>query len=238
MGARDRPNARVTGPSRRPRWPGADIPGRRIFVAVPLPSDARDAVAGLVDRVRSAGVPGGGRDVRWVRLDGLHLTLRFIGPTPDARIPDAADAVRTAGASTEPFDLAIGGAGVFPVHGRPRALWLGLRTGEASLTDLAATVDEALASAGWTFEPKPFTAHLTLARSDGIPAAASIGQHLAAEAAEMDVPFRAERVGLFESVTGGGPARYEPLEMVELGYHPQDADAVPGPSTSGGSHRP
>ncbi|MFL5722797.1 MAG: RNA 2',3'-cyclic phosphodiesterase [Chloroflexota bacterium] len=228
----------MTGPSRRPRWPGADIPGRRIFVAVPLPSEARDAVAGLVDRVRGAGVPGGGRDVRWVRLDGLHLTLRFIGPTPDARIPDAVDAVRIAGSSAEPFDLAIGGAGVFPVHGRPRALWLGLRDGEAPLTDLAAMVDAALTAAGWTFEPKPFTAHLTLARSDGVSAAAAIGRHLAEEAAAMDVRFRAERIGLFESVTGGGPARYEPVEMVELGYHPHDADAVPGPSRSGGSDRP
>src|SRR4029077_14279358 len=120
----------------RPRYPGADIPGRRIFVAVPLSAEARDAVAELVGRVRSAGVPGGGRDVRWVRLDGLHLTLRFIGPTLDPRIPHAVDAVRAAGASAEPFDLAIGGAGVFPTHGRPRALWLGLREGEAALTGL------------------------------------------------------------------------------------------------------
>jgi 2'-5' RNA ligase len=210
----------VTGPDRRPRYPGADIPGRRIFVAVPLPAEARDAVAELVERVRSAGVPGGGRDVRWVRLDGLHLTLRFIGPTLDPRIPPAADAVRATGAAAEPFDLAIGGAGVFPTHGRPRALWLGLRAGEAALTGLAAAVDAALADAGWTFEPKPFVAHLTLARSDGVPAAAAIGQHLAAEAADMDVRVRAERIGLFESITGGGPARYEPIEMVDLGYHP------------------
>ena len=42
---------------------------------------ASDAVAALVERVRARGVPGGGRDVRWVRMDGLHLTLRFLGPT-------------------------------------------------------------------------------------------------------------------------------------------------------------
>src|SRR4051812_1595958 len=138
MGARDRPNGRVTGPVRRSRWPGADLPGRRIFVAVPLPPDARDAVANLVDRVRGTGVPGGGRDVRWVRLDGLHLTLRFIGPTPDPRIPDAVQAVRDAASSTEPFDLAIGGAGGFPAHGRPRALWLGLPPGEGGAPRLRA----------------------------------------------------------------------------------------------------
>ena len=207
----------MTQPGRRPRWPGADLPGRRIFVAVPLPPDANAAVASLVDSVRSAGVPGGGRDVRWVRLDGLHLTLRFIGPTLEDRIGAAIDAVRSAGAAARPFDVSIGGAGVFPPHGRPRALWLGLRNGDADLADLAATVDASLTGAGWTFEPKPFTSHLTLARSDGVPAGAAIGAHLMAEAADMDVRFSVERMGLFESITGGGPARYEPVAMVDLG---------------------
>lgn len=208
----------MTGSS-RPRWPGADIPGRRTFVAVPLPADANAAVAGFVERIRGAGVPGGGRDVRWVRLDGLHFTLRFIGPTAEERIAPAAEAVRIAAAEAVPFDVAVGGAGAFPPHGRPRALWLGLRQGEADLTGLAARVDAALTESGWTFDPKPFTAHLTLARSDGVPAGAAIGSRLAAEAADMDVRFRVDRIGLFESITGGGPARYEPLEMVELGYH-------------------
>ena len=76
-------------PARRPRYPGEGEPGRRIFVAAPLHADAVEAVAALVDRVRSRGVPGGGRDVRWVRLDGLHLTLRFLGPTLDPRIEPA-----------------------------------------------------------------------------------------------------------------------------------------------------
>ena len=207
----------MTQPGHRPRWPGADVPGRRIFVAVPLPADANAAVASLVETIRSAGVPGGGRDVRWVRLDGLHLTLRFIGPTLDDRVGAAIEAVRVAGATTQPFDVAIGGAGVFPPHGRPRALWLGLRDGEGALADLASAVDAALNGAGWTFESKPFVAHLTLARSDGVPAAAAIGSHLMAEAADMDVRFPVERVGLFESITGGGPARYEPIEIVDLG---------------------
>lgn len=207
----------MTGTARRPRWPGADLPGRRIFVAVPLPPDANAAVASLVERVRSAGVPGGGRDVRWVRLDGLHLTLRFLGPTVDDRIAPAIGAVRAAASTARPFEVAIGGAGVFPPHGRPRSLWLGLRDGEAGLTELAGTVDGALVAAGWSFEPKPYTAHLTLARSDGVSAAAAIGAHLMAEAASLNVGFRVERMGLFESLTGGGPARYEPLDLVDLG---------------------
>ncbi len=207
----------MTAGARRPRWPGADLPGRRLFVALPLPEETAAEIAALVERVRADGVPGGGRDVRWVRLDGLHLTLRFIGPTLEDRVEAAATAVRASAAASQPFEVSIGGAGTFPTTGRPRALWLGLRAGEVELADLARTVDAELTRAGWALDPKPFRAHLTLARSDGVPAGSAIGARLADAAAVLDLRFGAERIGLFESLTGGGPARYEPLEMADLG---------------------
>ena len=206
----------MTEPSRPPRWPGADLPGRRIFIAAPLPRAAAAEVAALVELVRGAGVPGGGRDVRWVRLDGLHLTLRFLGPTLDDRIEPAREAVRVAAANERPFSVTIGGAGTFPSEARPRALWLGLQAGGPALSGLAASVDRALAAAGWPPETKPFRAHLTLARADGVPAAGRIAAHLinAASALRIDCPVT--QIGLFESLTGGGPARYAPIELVAL----------------------
>ena len=206
----------MTGSARRPRWPGADLPGRRLFIAIPIPNQASSEIAALVERVRAEGVPGGGRDVRWVRLDGLHLTLRFLGPTLDERLGQATEAVRAAAATATPFDISIGGAGTFPPAGRPRALWLGLREGETELTALARSVDETLTLAGWELDLRPYRPHLTLARSDGVPAGSAIGDRLVSAAADLDVRFRAESVGLFESLTGGGPARYVPLEMARL----------------------
>ncbi len=207
----------MTGPSRRPRWPGADLPGRRIFIAAPLPDDASRIVSELVDRIRAEGVPGGGRDVRWVRLDGLHLTLRFLGPTLEDRVAPARDAVAEAAGDHAPISVTLGGAGTFPPGGRPRALWLGVREGGADLAALAATVDRSLVDRGWPAEARPFRAHLTLARADGVPAGAAIGARLAAAAADLKVTFELDRIGLFESLTGGGPARYEPLELAVLG---------------------
>lgn len=206
----------MTGSGRRPRWPGADLPGRRLFYALPLPPEAAAEIAAVVERVRAEGVPGGGRDVRWVRLDGLHLTLRFLGPTLDDRLEPAIGVLAAAVNGHAPFDVAIGGAGVFPPVGRPRALWLGLRDGAAQLSALAGAVDGALVAAGWAPDARPFRPHLTLARSDGVPAGAAIGARLSEVASAMEVRFRAERIGLYESVTGAGPARYEPLAMADL----------------------
>ena len=81
-------------------------------------------------RVRAEGVPGGGRDVRWVRLDGLHLTLRFLGPTLDDRIEAATEALRTGGQRPRPaFDIVDRRRRDLPAGGRPRALWLDVRAG-------------------------------------------------------------------------------------------------------------
>ena len=63
---------------------------------------------------------------------------------------------------------------------------------------------------------RPFRPHLTLARSDGVPAGGAIAARLMERADELRVRFRVEQVGLFESLTGGGPARYEPLAVVDL----------------------
>jgi 2'-5' RNA ligase len=183
---------------------------------VPLPADANEAVAALVERVRSRGVPGGGRDVRWVRLEGLHVTLRFLGPTLDPRVEPARAAVLAAADGAAAFDIVLGTAGAFPQGGRPRALWVAISDGAPAVADLAARLDASLVAAGWPPETRPFTPHLTLARSDGVPAGRAIAEWLVEEAADLRIAARVDRIGLFESLTGGGPARYEPLEVVRL----------------------
>jgi 2'-5' RNA ligase len=122
-----------------------------------------------------------------------------------------------AAVGSRPFELSIGGAGAFPSAARPRALWLEVHDAVGQLASLAARVDQALLPAGWPIETRPFRAHLTLARSDGVPAGAAIGARLVDAAGAFRVAFRVDQMGLFESLTGGGPARYLPLELVELG---------------------
>jgi 2'-5' RNA ligase len=157
------------------------------------------------------------RDVRWVRLDGLHLTLRFLGPTDEERVADTAAAVERTARSVDPFDVVIAGGGAFPSVARPRALWLGVADGAAELGATAAKLDDALAEVGWPREERAFRAHLTLARSDGVRAGPVVARRLIEAAEAVREPFRAESLVLFESVSGGGPARYIPLHETSIG---------------------
>jgi RNA 2',3'-cyclic 3'-phosphodiesterase len=187
----------------------------RLFVAVPLSADATAAVAEVVERVR-ADEPEG-RGVRWVRLEGLHLTLRFLGPTSESRVPDLAAAVADVAHDGEPFTITVRGAGSFPPTGRPRTIWLDIRDGVESLEGLAARLDDRLADAGWERERRPFRAHLTLARADGVRAGPATVAALTAEAADLAIESPIDRLILYESITGSGRARYVERAAADLG---------------------
>jgi 2'-5' RNA ligase len=212
----------------------------RVFIAVPLPEAARADVAGLVESVRAAADPKA-RDVRWVRLDGLHLTLRFIGPVEEDAIVRLAGAVDTAAAAIKSFDVSVEGAGTFPAHGRPRAIWLGIDQGAPELGQAAAAVDDALADIGIARNERPYRAHLTVARADGVRAGADVARRLIDAAAGWRTSFAAGELVLFESIAGGGPARYEPLHAASLAdssglsgpRHPAAAAVLPSERSAG-----
>lgn len=193
-------------------------PSRRVFIAVPLEPGAVAAVAALVDEVRAAvdrTLPDE-RPVRWVRHEGLHLTLRFLGATLDDRRPAIEAALRDAAIGARRFRVRLAGSGAFPSRTRPRVLWVGIDDGADQLRQLAGSVSERLVPLGFPPEARPYAAHLTLARTDGLRSGPPTAAALDEAATGWSTDFMADRVTLFESHTGRGPARYEPLLEVPL----------------------
>ena len=246
MAARDsRPGPRaLTGRQAARHGPDRDAPGRRLFVGVPLPHEAAAEIGSIVEGVRAMPLATGARDVRWVRLDGLHLTLRFLGPTLPDRLDATTEAVRRAAQSAAgPFEIELAGAGSFPPGRRPRALWIGIADGTEPLgrpraLDAGRPARRRLAGG----EERPFRPHLTVARSDGVPAGALVADRLATAMADRRIRCAIDQLGLFESITGGGPARYVPVALFALGASPGADDDVyhqraPEPVRSGVSDR-
>ena len=88
-------------------------------MAVPLPGPAVEAIGELVSAVQAdveAAVHGARSQVRWVRLDGLHLTLRFLGPTAESRVEEIAALVDRAAARAAPIQVTVAGTGAVPVR--------------------------------------------------------------------------------------------------------------------------
>jgi len=187
---------------------------RRLFVGVPLPEHACAAVADLVDVVRASEPERS--HLRWVRMDGLHLTIRFLGPTQPDRVPAIGAALAMLAGTIAPFEVVLAGGGAFPSAARPRALWLAVGVGSAGLIALADGVSRALVPLGWPLEERPFRPHLTLARADGVAAGPATAARLTSAAADLEVRFTAAEIVLMESHTGRGPARYESVLTAPL----------------------
>ena len=213
-------HARAHGPRREFRRPEDDPPGTsRLFVAVPVESSVRAAVGELMARLagptasieeRAAGQP------RWVRVEGLHLTLRFLGATPDVRQIELAAAVEAAAHGESAFTVALSGGGAFPNERYPRVLWLGIAEGAPQLQSLALRLNTELAGLGWTSDDRPLQAHLTLARTDGVPGADDAARRLIDAARDLRLTWTADRLVLYKSVLGRGPTRYEVVAEAQL----------------------
>lgn len=212
------------GPGGR-RWrPDPGAPGDlRVFVGVPLGEAARDAVRELVDGLRADSRVAGAARIRWAISENLHLTMRFLGPTAPDRVPDVAAAAEAAAGGERAFEVRLAGGGAFPSAERPRVVWLGIAVGAPELSRLAARLDAELAARGWEPDGRPFRAHLTLGRSDGVPGAAAAVAALDAAARDLDAAWTTDRLVVYRSVLGHGPPQYEPLAVARLA-----GDGLPG----------
>ena len=129
----------------------------RLFVALDIPEDVRSALAAFLATLRPAC-----RNARWMRMENLHVTLRFIGETPDEQIEIIKKAL-AAIPSRATIPITFRGLGFFPDERRPQVLWAGIKAG-VELVALAEAVDSALGPLGIPREERTFTPHLTLAR--------------------------------------------------------------------------
>lgn len=133
----------------------------RVFCAIELPEMVRELLLQHITRLREAAP-----DVRasWSRDANLHLTLKFLGEIPEASVPDFSNAASRAAAGLTPFSIRLEQSGVFPEHGPPRVLWIGVSDYSGKLRDLHARLEDEAAKAGFEKDVRHFHPHLTLAR--------------------------------------------------------------------------
>jgi len=198
--------------------PQDDPPGTsRLFIAVPAADEVRAAVGKLMEEVAGGPISERGPgQPRWVRVDDLHLTLRFLGATPDERQAEIASALATAAAGVAPFRVVLSGGGAFPNASAPRVLWIGIAEGTDHLAGLVGRLNGALAPLGWPVETRPFTPHLTLARTDGVAGADERARVLTEAAQDLQLSWQADRIVLYKTLIGRGPVHYESLAEARL----------------------
>jgi 2'-5' RNA ligase len=138
----------------------------RLFIACEVPDDVKETIGGVIETLRGRS----GTAVRWIRPEGVHVTLKFLGEVPVKKLPGIKLAVQEAVVGHSPFDLEFSNIGTFGGREGLRIMWVGIAGDVLRLEALVRAMNAALAVVGFEPERRPFRPHLTLGRvRDEIP---------------------------------------------------------------------
>jgi 2'-5' RNA ligase len=132
----------------------------RCFIAIPLPSEIRDAIDNYLKELKKLTDA-----VKWVKTAHIHLTLKFFGEIKVAKVQSIKQCLSDINNTISPFILSVNGSGCFPNKRKPRVFWLGL--GAQGLSDLERMyhwLESRLATIDFEKEKRRFAPHLTLGR--------------------------------------------------------------------------
>jgi 2'-5' RNA ligase len=188
----------------------------RAFIAIPLPDLLLDKLADLQRELERQIPP---RSVRWVRTEGIHLTLKFLGDTPTEKLPEIKQALAAVARHAPTSSFTVGELGCFPNPRRPRVVWVGVQELTGRLAVLQDAIEEVMAPFGYPPEGRGFTPHLTLGRvqrkaprSD----AARVGEVVTGTTVETLAEVPADYFALIRSVLKPSGAEYTVLEKFVL----------------------
>lgn len=188
----------------------------RAFFAISLPWEFKEEIARLQDILKKTRA-----EVKWVRPESVHLTLKFLGPVAEDIIDPLAEAASVKTSQTQALTLTLNGTGVFPGPRRPKVAWLGLGGDVGRIIDLQRGLDEVAGKFGFAREKREFSPHLTLGRirsSKGI-------KEFITELDRLDpqpLEFMASEVVLFRSELKPTGAIYTPLKKLPLSGVPTE----------------
>jgi len=190
----------------------AQVERIRSFIAVDIGPEVRAALREMTSELTHTGA-----DARWVRPEGMHATLKFLGGVEATRLQAVRNAVESAVCNCGTMKMSVRGLGAFPSVRRPRVLWAGLQCD--GLAELAQGVDMALTPLGFVPEKRPFHPHVTLARMRSLRGcqalAAAIERHKNDEFGKIDV----SAVTIYRSKLQRDGAVYDSLWTIPLAQH-------------------
>jgi 2'-5' RNA ligase len=131
----------------------------RAFIAIEIPLPIRQAIFQQTESLHAALGPL----VRWVPIENMHLTLKFLGDVSPANVELISQMLTAETLGCARFPIQIGGFGAFPNSRRARVIWIGIQAPPA-LESLQRGVEAASARLGYEAEERPFSPHLTIGR--------------------------------------------------------------------------
>jgi len=135
-----------------------DLTPIRVFIAMDIGEESREILQEMQNELKKTG-----SDIRWVKTNGIHLTLKFLGNIPEDKLNPIADGMDRAAKGIPPMEIRVNGFGAFPSTTRPRVVWVGIN-GPEQLKSLYERIEAEMEGVGFQRETRKFHPHLTLGR--------------------------------------------------------------------------
>jgi 2'-5' RNA ligase len=154
-------------------------------------------------------------DVKWVKSEGIHLTLKFLGNVSLELAEEIKKIIDNLAKENQHFELQLANLGAFPKIEYPRVIWVGIEKGKEQTLNLAQSLEERLIKLGFAKEKRPFKPHLTLGR---VRSARNRNQlkELLRSTIFKPATMSADTIVLFQSTLTPQGAIYQPLHKAKL----------------------
>jgi len=186
------------------------VAATRAFIAIEVEETILERLRAVQQHLRTAGA-----QVTWVREEGMHLTLKFLGDIEDDHLPEITRLLQCATSTVTPFPFSVAHIGGFPTIAHPRVLWAGISDGAGTLCALADAVAKQLASCGFPREDRSFTPHITLGRVKSLTDN-HLPELLRAHAEDIYGEMSVSEIHLMRSELSPAGARYTILQVIPL----------------------
>ncbi len=131
----------------------------RVFVAIEIGSKIKNKLFEYLSKLKRTGA-----DVKWVALENIHLTLKFIGHIEEDSLIHLNKIISNAVSGKRPFSISIGDIGAFPNLKDPRVIFVCVQEQENHLLRTYEKIDKGVESLGIKKGPKKYVGHITLGR--------------------------------------------------------------------------
>jgi len=170
----------------------------RLFIAINCDDETKNCLLSVQDEIKSQSIKG-----NFSRPENLHLTLAFLGETPEEQVPAICSVIKEAlHPPIAPFTLAFSQTGAF-THSGKELWWIGAEHSDPSLRtlkNLRQRITNGLSAQGIAFDNRAFNPHITLGREI---------KHTASIAIERQhIVFPVSRISLMKSERVGGVLVY------------------------------
>lgn len=183
----------------------------RTFIAVDLEESLKKTIIDFIKEIDPKN-----KSIRWVKPDGMHLTLKFLGEIDKEKAETIKYRLREILQNYNPFKIRLIGTGTFPPNSRhPRVLWVGVAA-DKIIYNIQNEIEDEMAKIGFSREKRKYSPHLTLGRVKIQKGISSVLDNLDKKKDHFFGEMEVNKIIFFQSLLLPTGAKYTPLEEYKL----------------------